>query len=268
MSTHSAVPVPRQHTRSVPSAVQTRASSAEYVVAEIKRHKTGTAIAALAIVLAAAAVVYFTYFRHSAALTDKDTILLADFVNTTGDPVFDGTLKQALAVQLGQSPFLDIFSEDRVRDALRFMNRSPDTHLTRDVAHDICERQAIKAMLLGSISAIGTHYVISLEAVNSKTGDTIASEQFEIDGKEQVLKALGPAASRLREKLGESLGTIQKFDAPIEQVTTPSLDALRQYSLGVEQHSKTDYAARFLLPTRDRTGSVFCNSSRAPGLLL
>jgi serine/threonine protein kinase/Flp pilus assembly protein TadD len=242
LSTHSAVPVPRQHTSSLPSAVQTRASSAEYFVAEIKRHKTGTAIAALAIVLAAAAVVYLTYFRHSAALTDKDTILLADFVNTTGDPVFDGTLKQALAVQLGQSPFLDIFSEDRVRDALRFMNRSADTHLTRDVAHDICERQAIKAMLLGSISAIGTHYVISLEAVNSKTGDTIASEQFEIDGKEQVLKALGPAASRLREKLGESLGTIQKFDAPIEQVTTPSLDALRQYSLGVEQHSKTDYA--------------------------
>ena len=240
LSTQSAAGANR--TSAVPSAAQTRASSAEYLVTEIKRHKTSAAVAAVAIVLAVAGVVaYFSYFGKGVALTDKDTILLADFVNTTGDPVFDGTLKQALAVQLGQSPFLDIFSEDRVRDALKFMNRSPDTHVTRDVAHDICERQAIKAMLLGSISGIGTHYVISLEALNSKTGDTIASEQFEVDGKEQVLKALGPAASRLREKLGESLSTIQKFDAPIEQVTTPSLDALRQYFLGVEQHSKTDY---------------------------
>ena len=242
LSTHSSAQIQGQHTSSVPSAAQTRASSAEYIVSEIKRHKRGTAIAALAIVLAAAVVVYFSYFRKSAALTDKDTILLADFVNTTGDPVFDGTLKQALAVQLGQSPFLDIFSEDRVRDALRFMNRSPDERVTREVAKQICERQGIKAMLLGSISSIGSHYVISLEAVNSQTGETIASEQAEVDGKEQVLQSLGPAASRLREKLGESLGTIQKFDAPIEQVTTPSLDALRQYSLGVEQHSKTDYA--------------------------
>src|ERR1700686_3164407 len=167
-------------TSAVPSAAQTRASSAEYLVTEIKRHKTSAAVAAVAIVLAVAGVVaYFSYFGKGVALTDKDTILLADFVNTTGDPVFDGTLKQALAVQLGQSPFLDIFSEDRVRDALKFMNRSPDTHVTRDVAHDICERQAIKAMLLGSISGIGQHYIVSLEAVNSHTGDTIASEQFE-----------------------------------------------------------------------------------------
>ena len=166
LSTRSAAPVPGQHTSSVPSAAQTRASSAEYIVSEIKRHKTGAAIAALAIVMVAAAIVYFSFFRNRVQLTDKDKILLADFVNTTGDPVFDGTLKQALAVQLGQSPFLDIFSEDRVRDALRFMNRSPDAHLTREVARDICERQGIKAMLLGSISGIGTHYVISLEAVN------------------------------------------------------------------------------------------------------
>jgi tetratricopeptide (TPR) repeat protein len=243
LSTRSMAPAGTNQSSSVaPSAVQTRASSAEYLVAEIQRHKTGVAIAGLAIVLVAAVAVYFAYFRHSAALTDKDTILLADFLNTTGDPVFDGTLKQALAVQLGQSPFLDIFSEDRVRDALKFMNSSPDTHLTREVAHDICERQGIKAMLLGSISGLGTHYVVSLEAVNSKTGDTIASEQFEVEGKEQVLKALGPAAASLRKKLGESLSTIQKFDAPIEQVTTSSLDALRQYFLGVEQHSKTDYA--------------------------
>jgi serine/threonine protein kinase/Flp pilus assembly protein TadD len=240
LSTHS-TGAPAISTGQIPSTAQTRASSAEYIVGEIKRHKMGTAIAALAIVLIAATVIYFSYWRSKTVLTDKDTILLADFLNTTGDPVFDGTLKQALAFQLGQSPFLDIFSEDRVRESLRFMDLSPETHVTRDVAKDICVRQGIKAMLLGSISGVGSHYVVSLEAVNSQTGDTIASEQFEVDGREQVLKALGPTAASLREKLGESLNTIKKFDAPIEQVTTSSLDALRQYSQGVELHSKADY---------------------------
>lgn len=231
----------RMGTSHVSSAVQTRASSAEYLAGEIRRHKTGVAIAALAIFIAASALVYWSYIRESGRLTNKDKILLADFVNTTGDPIFDGTLKQALSVQLGQSPFLDILSEDRVRDVLKFMERSPDERVTVEVAKDICARQGIKAMLLGSISAIGSHYMVSLEALNSKTGDTIASEQFEVSSKEQVLTQLGPAATRLREKLGESLSTIQKFDVPIEQVTTHSLDALRQYSLGVERHSRTDY---------------------------
>lgn len=242
-STLSTSVVPGQHTSSVPSSSQTRASSAEYLVSEIKRHKTGTAIVALAIVLAAAAVVYFSYFREREALTDKDTILLADFVNTTGEPVFEQTLKQALAVQLGQSPFLDIFSDERVHEALRFMDRPPGERVTRDVAKEICARQGIKAMLLGSISGMGSHYVISLEAVNARTGDTIAQEQVEADGKEQVLKSVGQAASKLREKLGESLSSIQKFDTPIEQVTTPSLQALQFYSLGLEQHSAAKYFA-------------------------
>jgi len=228
-------------TASTPSAAQTRASSAEYIVSEIKRHKTGTAITAAAIVLAAVTIVYFSFRPTHLPLTDKDTILLADFVNTTGDPVFDGTLKQALAVQLEQSPFLDILSEDRVRDALRFMERSPEERITRDVAREICARHGIKAMLLGSISGIGSHYAVSLEAVNADTGDSIATEQFETDSKEQVLKSLGQAASRLREKLGESLSSIQKFNAPIEQVTTSSLEALKAYSLGFEQHSKSKY---------------------------
>src|SRR5204863_2409578 len=157
------------------------------------------------------------------------------------DPVFDKTLKQALAAQLGQSPFLDIFSEDRVRDALKYMGASQDTRITRDVAKQICARQGIKAMLLGSISGVGAHYVVLLQAENSQTGDLIASEQFEVDGKEQVLKSLGSAASRLREKLGESLGTIKDFDAPIENVTTSSLEALRQYSLGMQLHAQLDY---------------------------
>jgi serine/threonine protein kinase/Tfp pilus assembly protein PilF len=228
-------------TGQLPSTAQTRASSAEYIFGEIKRHKTGAIIATVAIALVVATVLYFAFWRSKTVLTDKDTILLADFVNTTGDPVFDGALKQALAVQLGQSPFLDIFSEDRVRQSMKFMGLAADTRVTREVAKDICARQGIKAMLLGSISGVASHYVVSIEAVNSQTGDLIATEQFEVDGREQVLKSLGPAASRLREKLGESLSTIKKFDAPIDQVTTSSLDALRQYSLGVEQHSKADY---------------------------
>jgi len=158
------------------SAAQTRASSAEYIAGEIKRHKTGAAIAALVILIAASAAVYFFYFRERVRLTDKDKILLADFVNSTGDPVFDGTLKQALSVQLGQSPYLDIFSEDRVRETLRFMEKPTDTRITRDVAREICERQGIKAMLLGTISSLGSHYAISMEAVNAHTGDSIASE--------------------------------------------------------------------------------------------
>jgi len=237
----TSVPPASRSAAGFPAAAQTRASSAEYIVSGIKRHKTALAIAALGIVLIAAVLVYLSSSRRRVAFTDKDTILLADFVNTTGDSVFDGTLKQALAVQLGQSPFLDIFSEDRVRDALKFMDRSPDEHVTRDIAREICERQGIKAMLLGSISGLGTHYVISLEAVNANTGDSIATEQVETDGKEQVLKSLGQAASKLREKLGESLASIQNFDVPIDQVTTSSLDALRAYSMGLAQHSSGNY---------------------------
>src|SRR5216684_3465315 len=181
---HTSVPGAAKSTSPAASVAPTRVSSAEYVVSEIKRHKIGVAIAGLAIALIAVAV-YIYFPRQRVVLTDKDTILLADFLNTTGDPVFDGTLRQALAVQLGQSPFLDIFSEERVRDTLKFMDRSPDEHVTRDIAKEICERQGLKAMLLGSISSLGsTHYVVSLEALNSRTGDPIAQEQFEVDGKE------------------------------------------------------------------------------------
>ena len=238
---HATRPYATRDSGSASRTVPTRASSAEYIVGEIQRHKIGAVIAALVILLAASAATYFFYFRERGRLTDKDKILLADFVNTTGDPVFDGTLKQALAVQLGQSPYLDIFSEDRVRETLTFMEKPPDERITREVAREICERQGIKAMLLGTISSLGSHYAISLEAVNAHTGDSIASEQVEADGKEQVLKALGQAASKLREKLGESLSSVQKFDAPIEQATTSSLEALQAYSRGFEKHSNGKY---------------------------
>ncbi len=215
-----------------------RTSSAEYIVTEIKRHKKGAFLIAALAAAAIAALILFLNFRSPRALTEKDTILLTDFVNTTGDSVFDGTLKQALAVQLGQSPFLNIFSEDRVRGALKFMERSPDERVTRDVGQEICQRQGLKAMLVGSIAGLGNHYVITLEAVNAQTGDTIAGEQAEAENKEQVLRALGEAAMNLREKLGESLQSIQKFDAPIEQGTTSSLEAFKAFSLGVEQQVK------------------------------
>src|SRR5438477_6518019 len=241
LTTHP-LATPVLSTGAASTVTQTPASSAEYIVSEIKRHKTGMAVAVLVVVAAAAAVIYFSFIGKRVVLTDRDTILLADFTNTTGDPVFDGTLKQALAVQLGQSPFLNIFSEDRVRDTLKYMNVSPDARITRDIGKGICARNGIKAMLLGSISRVGTQYIVLLDEVNSQTGDSIANEQVAVDSKEEVLKSLGAAASRLREKLGETLGSIQKFDAPIEQVTTSKLEALRQYSLGVQAHSKLDYA--------------------------
>ncbi|MGH9873476.1 MAG: protein kinase domain-containing protein [Pyrinomonadaceae bacterium] len=210
-------------------------SSAEYIATEIRRHKKGAALIA-ALFIVAVAVAAFVYFsRKTAALTEKDTVLLADFVNTTGEPVFDGTLKQALAVQLGQSPFLNIYPDERVNETLRFMGRPPNERITKDVAKEICERQGLKAMIVGSIASLGSHYVITLEAINAHAGDAIAREQTEAENKEQVLKALGTAASQLREKLGESLSSIKEFDAPIEQATTSSLEALKAFSQGNDQ---------------------------------
>src|SRR6266567_3863138 len=210
------------------------ASSAEYIVGQIGRHKKVVGLIAAGIVVAAGLAALFYFLRKAPALSGKDTVLLADFVNTTGEPVFDGTLKQALAVQLGQSPFLNIFPDERVNQALRFMGRPPNERITKDVAKEICERQGLKAMILGSIAGLGSHYVVTLEAVNAHAGDSIAREQAEAESKEQVLKALGQAASRLREKLGESLSSVKKFDAPIEEATTSSLEALKAFSQGNE----------------------------------
>jgi tetratricopeptide (TPR) repeat protein len=201
--------------------------------------------------------------KHTAAapLTEKDTIVLADFANATGDSVFDGTLKQALAVQLEQSPFLNIFPDQRVREALRFMNRSPDERVTKQIAREICERQGLKAFLAGSISNLGSHYVITLEAINAQTGDTIALQQAEAESKEQVLSALGNAVTKLREKLGESLASIQKYDAPISQATTSSLEALKVFSSGVEHQLKGNYLEA--IPLFKRATEMDPNFARA-----
>lgn len=220
--------------RALPTVEKTVTNvSSSSVIHGLQQHKLATAIAAVVVVALVVAGLYFYRHRHQ-ALTDKDTILLADFTNTTGETVFDGTLKQALAVNLGQTPFLNIFPEDRVRETLRFMNRSPDDRITRDVAREICLRQGIKAMLVGSIASLGSHYVITLEALNPNTGDPIAREQIEAESKERVLSSLGTAASNLRQKLGESLSSIKKYDVAIEQATTSSLEALKAFSQGNE----------------------------------
>ena len=212
-------------------------SSAEYIATGIKRHKLAAALIALVVIFASASAFYL-YKRNSHPLTERDTVLLTDFVNTTGEPVFDGTLKQALAVNLGQTPFLNLFPEERVRETLRFMGRSPDDRITRDVGREICERQGIKAMLTGSIASLGSHYVITLEAVNPRSGDPIAREQIEAESKEKVLSSLSTAALNLRKELGESLSSMKKYDVNIEQATTSSLDALKAYAMANDERAK------------------------------
>ena len=231
--------VPTTTQLATPTAEKTisHVSSAEYIANGIKRHKVAAAIVALFLVVATASAFYF-YRRNSQPLTSRDTVLLTDFVNTTGEPVFDGTLKQALAVHLGQTPFLNLYPEERVRETLRFMGRSPDDRITKDVGREICQRQGIKAMLTGTIASLGTHYVITLEAINPPSGDPFAREQIEAESKEKVLSSLGIAASNLRQKLGESLSSIQKYDVNIEQATTYSLEALKAYAMANEERAK------------------------------
>jgi serine/threonine protein kinase/tetratricopeptide (TPR) repeat protein len=201
------------------------------------RWKVVVPAALLALLVVAGA---FFYFRPAQALSEKDYILLADFVNTTGDSVFDGTLNKALAVDLGQSPFLNVFSEQKVRQTLKFMGRSPDERITNEVGREICQRDAIKAMVTGSIASLGSRYVITLTAVNAGTDDTLAEVQEQVTSKEQVLDLLGKAASTLRAKLGESLSSVQKFDKPLEEATTSSLEALKAYTQGEAKHDAGD----------------------------
>ena len=190
-------------------------------------------------VLLAAVIAGGVYWRSRGGqkLTEKDSILLADFVNTTGDPVFDGTLKQALAVQLDQSPYLNIVPDQTVRKALQFMGRPADERVTGNVAREICERQHVKAMLSGSIETLGSQYVVALDATNCASGDSLAREQVTAASKEAVLPAVGKAASSLRGKLGESLASIQKFDTPVTEATTSSLEALKAYAAADEMRN-------------------------------
>ena len=192
------------------------------------------AIAGVAIVLIALAMGGWLFFsRNAHALTDKDTIVLADFTNSTGDAVFDGTLRQGLSVQLEQSPFLSIISDEQVQRTLQMMGQPADTKLTPTIARELCQRTASAAVLDGSIAQIGTQYLLTLKAVNCASGESLASTEAQASDKNHVLDALGKTASDLRNKLGESMSTLQKFDTPLEQATTPSLEALKAYSLGM-----------------------------------
>jgi len=200
---------------------------------------------AIPVLLAAVLVAVGFYYRahRTTPLTDKDSIVLSDFTNTTGDSVFDDTLKQGLSVQLEQSPFLNVLSERRVNDTLKLMGRPVGDRLTPEVTREVCQRTSSKAMLAGSIAELGSQYVIGLKAVSCDTGDVLAEAQEQAAGKEAVLKALDAAAVSLRRKLGESLSSVQKYATPLEEATTPSLEALKAYSLGAKTGSVKEATA-------------------------
>jgi serine/threonine protein kinase/Flp pilus assembly protein TadD len=200
-----------------------------------KRRWIVMASAALCALIVAAILFYM---HRPPVLTVRDTAVLADFANSTGEAVFDATLKQALSAQLEQSPFLSILSDERVRATLRLMGRSPDQRVDQELAREICQRTESKVVLAGSISTLGSQYVLGLNALNCDTGDALAQEEIEANSKEHVLKALNAAATKLREKLGESISSIQKFGTPIEEATTPSLEALKAFSLAQAQRAK------------------------------
>lgn len=216
--------VSAQHETSAPAIPQTsKAGVPKWIFA----------VAALVLAALVGGGLYYRS-RSTQKLNEKDSILLADFVNTTGDPVFDGTLKQALAVQLEQSPYLNIVPDQTIRTALQFMGRGADERVTGSVAREVCRRENIKAMLSGSIAALGSQYVVALDATNCATGDSLAREQVTAPSKEAVLAAVGKAASSLRGKLGESLASIQKFDTPVTDATTSSLEALKAFAAADE----------------------------------
>ncbi len=197
----------------------------------------------LLLIAAGCVLVAFRTFRQRKVLTEKDTVVLADFANSTGDPVFDETLRQGMAVQLEQSPFLSIVSGGRIQQTLKMMGQTADAKLTPAIARELCQRTSSAAVLNGSIAQIGTHYLLALEAVNCTSGDSLASTEAQASGKNGVLDALGKTASEMRKKLGESLGTVRKFDTPLEQATTTSLEALKAYSLGRKASAASEWAA-------------------------
>ncbi len=175
--------------------------------------------------------------------TEKDTVVLADFANSTGDPVFDGTLRQGLAVQLEQSPFLSLISDERMQQVLHLMGQPPDARLDPQIGREVCERTGSAAVLYGSIASLGSKYVLGLQANDCRTGKVLAEEQVQADRKEEVLNALDQIASRFRSRVGESLTTVEKYDTPLAEATTPSLEALKAYSAGLKIHSQKGSAA-------------------------
>ena len=208
-----------------------------------KSIRWGAITGATVLVIGLAVAGWLLFSRKAHALTDKDTIVLADFTNTTGDMVFDGTLRQGLSVQLEQSPFLSIISDQQMQQTLQMMGQKPDARLTPEIARELCQRTASAAVLSGSIAQIGTQYLLTVKAVNCVSGDTLASTEAQASDKTHVLDALGKTASDIRHKLGESLSTVKNLDTPLEQATTPSLDALKAFSSGRKVLRTTGSAA-------------------------
>jgi DNA-binding winged helix-turn-helix (wHTH) protein/tetratricopeptide (TPR) repeat protein len=202
-----------------------------------RRSRMAAPLAVAATLVVSVAVAGGTWYRRShqpPKLTEKDTIVVADFENRTGDPVFDDTLKQALAVDLDQSPFLNVVSDRKISEGLKLMSRDPGQRLTGEIARELCQRVSSNALLQGSIANLGSQYLVVLAVTNCATGDTMASEQVRAESKEKILPAVDNAASSLRRRLGESLTSIERYATPVEQATTPSLAALQAYSEGVK----------------------------------
>ena len=250
-----------------------RYTHASEIRAGLQRLKRGTDPAGVrwkAIIAAAAAVptllaVGYSYFRRTPKLTDKDTIVLADFVNTTGDPVFDGTLRQGLEVQLEQSPFLSLAPEARIERTMRLMGRPADARLTPELAEEICERTASAAVLEGSIARLGSQYVLGLRAKICGSGDILDEEQAQAARKEDVLNVLSEIARRFRTRAGESLATVAKHDTPLAEATTSSLEALKAYSAAWKAHSSIGSAAA--VPLLKRAIEIDPNFAMAYALL-
>jgi len=229
---------------SVPVAASSSGVTVAGVPAAGKKIPWKILVPAAVVVIAAVVAGIFVLRPHNAAtLTDKDTIVLADFDNTTGDAVFDDTLKQALSVALNQSPFLNVLPDNKVAATLKLMSRPAGTKLTPEVTQEVCQRAGSKAYLAGSIASLGSEYVLGLKAVNCQTGDPLAEAQVTAASKEKVLGALGEAASKLRGELGESLASVQKLDVPLAEATTTSLEALKAYSLGQKAANEKGSAA-------------------------
>jgi eukaryotic-like serine/threonine-protein kinase len=227
---------------SAPVSAASSSSAAKVVETPVAvRGKLWRVLIPVAVVLVALLIAVGFYYRSrsSKQLTEKDTIVLADFTNTTGDPLFDATLKEALAIDLGQSPFLNILSDQKINETLRLMGQTPGERVGEDTAREVCQRAGGKAYILGKVGNLGGQYVVSLNAFNCLTGDTLARAQVESASKEHILEALSRTTSQLRSELGESLASVQKFDVPLDQATTPSLEALKAYSLGMKaEHEK------------------------------
>jgi tetratricopeptide (TPR) repeat protein len=228
-----------------PGDQQKTVSSSVVPAAEQRPSLRSKILVPVVVLVVTALVAGGLYFRsrHSTKLTEKDTIVLADFSNTTGDAVFDDSLKQALSVQLAQSPFLNILPDEKVQRTLRYMGQPSTAHVTQDVAREVCQRTSSTAVLAGSIVQIGNRYNLIVNAVNCANGASLASSEAEADSKDHVLEALGKVASDIRGKLGESLASLQKFNAPIDEATTSSLEALKAYTLSRKiEHEQGDAA--------------------------